>query len=211
MAPVSGKVVALTAVAVGGAAGIIGYVIATAKGTSPSCPSGDVPESGGGTCPSGYEPDPSAPGCCKPTSTSQPLLFEINGDTGNLAFDCPCTLTEPDLVFQVTDATPNGLVEFYVSLTDGNWTELYDYSGLTPVPVQGTADAFGNLSLSEYSCALANKSATINVCAFSQPKPNTLYLIAHDATSNTYSDVIVFNSTCAQPCGSEPFCCASFP
>jgi PKD repeat protein len=36
-----------------------------------SCPKGDVPANPDGSCPQGYQPDPSSPGCCKPATQPQ--------------------------------------------------------------------------------------------------------------------------------------------
>ena len=51
-----------------------------------TCPSGDVCPNASGTCPSGYQPDPSAPGCCEPTGP-QTIFFQVNG-TSNIDFTC---------------------------------------------------------------------------------------------------------------------------
>jgi hypothetical protein len=56
--------------------------------TPGSCPPSDVPFASNGTCPSGYTPDPSSPGCCTPSLPGpgpQPNLCNIPGDVARPA------------------------------------------------------------------------------------------------------------------------------
>lgn len=199
------------------AAGIAAYLFLKPK-TSTSCPGptcgtvccpeNDVCPNSNGVCPTGYEADENYPGCCVSTTREGEFLFEISGQSGSVEFTCPCELSSPDLVFQCVNATPNGLVSFYISSTDGNWQTLDECLENGCPALTATADAYGNVSLPVYSCQLIGSGGSLQPCAFNQPNPNVVYLVAYDNTSKTYSDVIVMTATCEAPCGTLPFCCA---
>lgn len=174
-----------------------------------------------GVCPSGYETDPSNSACCSPTTSGAAFIFEISGNVGNIILDCPCDNTSPDLILQVSGATPNGKIAFFLG---PSLSELYTLTTLTSsgsgeAPVTGTADAFGNLSLPVYSCALYSSNGvscpplgiptTFGLCPFCGGCPcdvtATLYLQAEDMATTTYSDVISAGSTCTSCSGST--CC----
>lgn len=171
------------------------------------CPAADVCPSGG-DCPSGYQPDPDNPGCCESASSGGGPIFAISGQTGSLVLNCnPCALNCGgtgclvcnDLTLQVTNATPNGNVEFYIATTEGDWAPL-------PNPVTGDpeivqADAYGNISLPFASCYICGGSPTFGACpGCGSMQVSLVYIVAQDLTTNLYSDVIALNSNCSGDC-----------
>jgi hypothetical protein len=203
----------------GGVAAAAGTALAIwallSRSTQSGCPSGDVPESGG-TCPSGYIPDPNYPGCCKQSSIGSGLVFEISGSGGPISLACPCTLTLDDLVLQVSGATPGGAVKFFISSTQpesGDWIQLQECSDPncdTVFYVVPNADAYGNVSDVVSSCLLEfiePQGATLydgSTCQYASgciaapclPWPEPLYMIAYDVTSGNYSNVVTINPVC---------------
>jgi hypothetical protein len=177
------------------------------------CAEGDVCESQCANCAcSGYEPD--TPGCCKPQSGGS-LIFAIGGETGSLAINCnecavncgvsPCAVCN-DLVLQVSGATNNGEVEFFLSDTEpeqGDWSPLLN--PITDEPAIVQADAFGNVSLPWSSCYLQALQAggggpSFGVCPGAGEEPATVYMVAQDLTTGDYSDVITLTGNCGGTC-----------
>jgi hypothetical protein len=194
------KAVLYTVVGLGAAAGggLLGLLLdrVAAGSPPPVCPTGDVEA----PCPSGYIPDPAYPGCCQTGNVGGGFTFYISNQSGNLVLSCAACASTEDLVFQVSGATPNGKISFFISFTQpGDWQSLLNPLGTGPYIA--TADAYGDLSLPWSSCYIqAIDPATgygYGVCPGAGEQFSPVYIVAFDEGSGTYSDVITLNSVCA--------------
>lgn len=216
----------LAATVVGSAAalGATAYFLSHPPGSGPpppppGCPSTCTTDSDCALCGANYTCSSGA--CVPPSGGGGAFIFEVSGNVGSIVLNCPCDNTTPDLVFQVSGATPNGQVAFFLGPSLSELYPLYTLtnSGSGNQQVIGTADAFGNLSLPLYSCALYSSNGqtcaslgiptTFTLCPMCGGCPcdatATLYLQAKDLTTSTFSDVIAASSTCSSCSGST--CC----
>jgi hypothetical protein len=161
-----------------------------------------------------------------------PVLFSISGQVGSLSLNCACAPVDNDLTLQVAQATPGGVVQFFLAIVapdSGDWIPLQQFTGPGggQAPVEATADAYGDVSLSVTSCELlviAPSGTPLGGCGNptcypvagciyplcgGPPAGTPLYLVALDTQSGTYSNVIVVTPSCnCQSCSQGDPCCA---
>ena len=180
-----------------------------------TCPSGDVCPNASGTCPSGYTPDPNAPGCCAPTSTGAALFWSIGGSTGPIAIPCTHDCLTPPAAIQVTGLTPNGSLSFFAAYATSNLGQVQcdcttnpncasDYGLFCPVdpscgsacppPATYQADAFGNFAATWYEASFCCSIcfATGNGGCF-MAGASPYYIAVMDLTTKTLSNVIAID------------------
>ncbi len=135
------------------AGGVTAFGIGAALALSQrSCPTGDVKAGANGSCPSGYVPDPSHPGCCQPVVSPPPPT--------------PVLAVSP-LVLTPSGPTCSGC--FTLTVTEANpGDELLAYDSTGTYWGSTTADASG--------------SGTLKACVSEQTVSETLTFYVQDFT-----------------------------
>ena len=150
--------------------------------TSITCGSPDVAENANGTCPENYVPDPTSPGCCKPSVPGSGLIFVLNQQTGSVSVQGDVGLP---LYFGATGATANGPVwvawgnspsEMYVPIGDASYLAL--------------ADDYGGLNVTSCVGALLALWESVGTCS-GAALTNPFYLALYDSGSQSLSNVLV--------------------
>lgn len=169
---VKGSTVAIAVLGLGVLGTAIGVAAALSR-KSAQCPPGDVAANADGSCPAGYQSDPSWPGCCQPISPpTESLVLSANGETSALSVP-----SGTRIVVSVTGGVPgNPLVIAVAGSEGGPFTAAHTFCG--PNGVFSSSGA--------YQCQPTVSCVTA---------PCTFYIRAIDTKTGAVSNIVALTGT----------------